>query len=78
MSDFAGCMDSETKKRLAALAKRSKRSKSFLAEEVIGAYLATEVWQRGEIHAGMADLDSGAQGAPNSAKAREKGVVVRL
>jgi RHH-type transcriptional regulator, rel operon repressor / antitoxin RelB len=54
-------IDSETKKRLDALSKRSKRSKSFLAAEAIAAYVATEEWQLGEIHEGIADLDSGAQ-----------------
>jgi RHH-type transcriptional regulator, rel operon repressor / antitoxin RelB len=51
-------IDSETKKRLDALSKRSKRSKSFLAAEAITAYVATEEWQLGEIHAGIADLES--------------------
>jgi RHH-type rel operon transcriptional repressor/antitoxin RelB len=35
-------IDSETKKRLDALAKRSKRSKSFLAAEAIAAYVQNE------------------------------------
>ncbi|HUI77178.1 MAG TPA: CopG family ribbon-helix-helix protein [Bryobacteraceae bacterium] len=52
-------IDSETKKRLDALAKRSKRSKSFLAAEAIAAYIEAEEWQLGEIHAGIAELDSG-------------------
>jgi predicted transcriptional regulator len=52
-------IDSETKKRLDALSKRSKRSKSFLAAEAIAAYVESEEWQLGEIHAGIADLDSG-------------------
>lgn len=52
-------IDSETKKRLEALSKRSKRSKSFLAAEAIAAYVQAEEWQLGEIHAGIAELDSG-------------------
>jgi RHH-type rel operon transcriptional repressor/antitoxin RelB len=52
-------IDSETKKRLDALAKRSKRSKSFLAAEAIAAYVQTEEWQLGEIHCGVAELDGG-------------------
>jgi len=52
-------IDPETKKRLDSLAKRSKRSKSFLAAEAITAYVAAEEWQIGEIQAGIADLDSG-------------------
>jgi RHH-type rel operon transcriptional repressor/antitoxin RelB len=52
-------IDSETKKRLDALSKRSKRSKSFLAAEAITAYVDTEEWQLGEIQAGIAELESG-------------------
>jgi RHH-type transcriptional regulator, rel operon repressor / antitoxin RelB len=52
-------IDVETKKRLDALSKRSKRSKSFLAAEAITAYVLSEEWQLGELHAGIADLDSG-------------------
>lgn len=47
------------KKRLDALASRSKRSKSFLAAEAIAAYLETEEWQLGEIEAGLKELDQG-------------------
>ena len=43
-------IDSETKQRLDALAKRSRRSKSFLA---------AEEWQLGELQAGFEDLDAG-------------------
>ena len=52
-------LDSETKKRLDALSKRSKRSKSFLAAEAIAAYVESEEWQLGEIHAGIGELESG-------------------
>lgn len=52
-------IDSETKKRLDALSKRSKRSKSFLAAEAITAFVESEEWQLGEIRDGIADLDSG-------------------
>ncbi len=52
-------INSETKKRLDALSKRSKRSKSFLAAEAIAAFVESEEWQLGEIHAGIAELDSG-------------------
>lgn len=52
-------IDSETKKRLETLSKRSKRSKSFLAAEAIAAYVQAEEWQLGEIHAGIAELESG-------------------
>jgi len=52
-------IDAETKRRLEALSKRSRRSKSFLAAEAIAAYVAAESWQLGEIQAGIADLESG-------------------
>jgi RHH-type rel operon transcriptional repressor/antitoxin RelB len=52
-------IDAETKKRLSALSKRSKRSKSFLAAEAIAAYVESEEWQLGELHAGIAELESG-------------------
>ena len=52
-------IDSETKKRLDALSKRSKRSKSFLAAEAIAAFVEAEDWQLGELKAGIAELDSG-------------------
>jgi RHH-type rel operon transcriptional repressor/antitoxin RelB len=51
-------IDSETKKRLDMLSKRSKRSKSFLAAEAIAAYVESEAWQIGELQAGIAELDS--------------------
>ena len=51
-------IDTETKKRLDALRKGSKRSKSFLADEA-AAYIESEEWQLGEIHAGIAELESG-------------------
>jgi predicted transcriptional regulator len=54
-------IDTETKKRLDALSKRSKRSKSFLAAEAIAAYVDMEAWQLGEIQKGIADLESGKQ-----------------
>ena len=52
-------IDTETKKRLDALRKGSKRSKSFLADEATAAYIESEEWQLGEIHAGIAELESG-------------------
>lgn len=50
---------SETKQRLDALAKRSKRSKSFLAAAAITAYVESEEWQLGELDAGIGELESG-------------------
>jgi RHH-type rel operon transcriptional repressor/antitoxin RelB len=52
-------LDSETKQRLAALSRQSKRSKSFLAAEAIAVYVAQEEWQLGEIHAAMDEMDAG-------------------
>ena len=52
-------IDSETKKRLDALSKQSRRSKSFLAADAIARYVECEEWQLGEIHAGLAELDAG-------------------
>lgn len=52
-------LDTETKKRLDALAERSRRSKSFLAAEAIGRYIEAEEWQLGEIEAGLADVSDG-------------------
>jgi RHH-type transcriptional regulator, rel operon repressor / antitoxin RelB len=52
-------LDRETKMRLDALAKHSRRSKSFLAAEAIAAYVQSEEWQLGELHAGIAELDAG-------------------
>ncbi len=47
------------KARLQALARSTKRSKSFLAAEAIAAYVELNEWQIGEITAGLAELDSG-------------------
>lgn len=52
-------LDAGTKQRLDALAKRSRRSKSFLAAEAIAAYVEAEEWQLGEIQAAIKELDKG-------------------
>jgi RHH-type transcriptional regulator, rel operon repressor / antitoxin RelB len=52
-------LDAGMKRRLDALAKRCRRSKSFLAAEAIAAYVETEDWQLHEIHNGLEELDSG-------------------
>lgn len=52
-------LDVETKKRLETLAKRSRRSKSFLAAEAIAAYVESESWQLDEIRAGLEEIDAG-------------------
>ena len=52
-------IDEKTRKRLDALARRARRSRSFLAAEAITAYVEAESWQLDEIEAGLADLDRG-------------------
>jgi RHH-type rel operon transcriptional repressor/antitoxin RelB len=52
-------IDAEIRKRLDALAKQSRRSKSFLAAEAIAAYVQAEEWQLGEIESGIKELDAG-------------------
>ena len=51
-------ISSDMKKQLHALAKRSRRSKSFLAAEAITAYVQAEEWQVGEIQVGLQDLET--------------------
>jgi len=52
-------IDDDTKKRLDALARRARRSKSFLAAEAIAAYVEAEGWQLDEMEEGLEDLDRG-------------------
>ena len=52
-------LDAGTKRRLDVLAKRSQRSKSFLAAEAIAAYVETEEWQMREIQTGLDELEAG-------------------
>jgi predicted transcriptional regulator len=52
-------IDSQTKKRLDALAKSSKRSKSFLAAEAIAVYVDSEEWQIEEVKGAIADVEAG-------------------
>ena len=58
----------ETRKQLDALAKRARRSKSFLAKEAIEAYVEAEIWQLNEIEAGIRELDAD-PGVPHAAVA---------
>ncbi|MSV30767.1 MAG: ribbon-helix-helix protein, CopG family [Bryobacterales bacterium] len=51
-------IDTNTKKRLDVLSKRSMRSKSFLAAEAIRAYVESEEWQLGELQTGISELDA--------------------
>ena len=52
-------IDEKTKEQLEALAKRSRRSKSFLAAEAIASYVEAESWQLDQIAAGLDDLEEG-------------------
>jgi RHH-type transcriptional regulator, rel operon repressor / antitoxin RelB len=51
-------LNARTKAKLEALAKTSRRSKSFLAAEAIEAFVAAEIWQSGEMEAGIKDFDA--------------------
>ena len=57
-------IDTDTKKRLEALAKCSRRSKSFLAAEAITAFVEAESWQLDEIQIGIKELDE-SRGVPH-------------
>jgi predicted transcriptional regulator len=52
-------LPASTKKQLEALARRSRRSKSFLAADAIAAYVEAECWQLDETAAGLEELDRG-------------------
>jgi len=47
----------ETRERLESLAKRTRRSTSFLAAEAIASYVEAESWQLDEAAAGLDDLE---------------------
>ena len=52
-------IDAVLKSKLDALARRTKRSKSYLTAEAIAAYVELNEWQISEIEAGIAELDAG-------------------
>ena len=52
-------IDADTKKRLETLAKRARRSKSFLAAEAIAVFVEAESWQLDETLAGLKELEEG-------------------
>jgi len=52
-------IDASLRAKLEALARSTRRSKSFLAAEAIAAYVELNEWQIGEITAGIQELDSG-------------------
>lgn len=51
--------DPEIRERLERLAKATRRSKSFLANEAITRFLDQEEWMIAEIEAGLADKAAG-------------------
>ena len=51
-------LNPKTKAKLEALAKASRRSRSFLAAEAIENYVESEAWQLAEIEAGIDDLNA--------------------
>jgi RHH-type rel operon transcriptional repressor/antitoxin RelB len=57
MTTLSVRIDTGTKKRLEALARRARRSKSFLAAAAIAAFVEAESWQLDEIQAGVDELD---------------------
>jgi len=52
-------IDASLRAKLEALARSTKRSKSFLAAEATAAYVELNEWQIGEITVGIKELDSG-------------------
>jgi predicted transcriptional regulator len=52
-------IDAALKAKLEALARATKRSKSYLAAEAIAAYVELNQWHIAEIEAGIAELDAG-------------------
>ena len=57
-------VEHSVKERLEEVARRTKRSKSFLAGEAIEEFLATQEWQIAGIKQGLRSLDAG-EGVPH-------------
>src|SRR3954451_14021691 len=55
----------ELSEKLDALARDTKRSKSFLASEAIASYIDRNAWQIAEIRKGLEEARSGAPGVPH-------------
>ena len=70
-------LDSNLEAKLEALARSTRRSKSFLAAEAIAAYVTLNEWQIAEIEAGMAELDSGQIVSEEEASERYNGLLQR-
>jgi RHH-type transcriptional regulator, rel operon repressor / antitoxin RelB len=65
-------IDPVLKAKLEALARSTRRSKSYLAAEAIAAYVELNQWQIGEIEAGIAELDAGTVLSQDQAEDRYK------
>ena len=52
-------LDAELKARLEALAKSTRRTKSFLAAEAIAAFVDANAWQVAEIERAIQEADAG-------------------
>ena len=52
-------LDSALKEKLDALAKSTRRTRSFLAAEAIQAYVDHNAWQIAEIEQGLQEADAG-------------------
>jgi RHH-type rel operon transcriptional repressor/antitoxin RelB len=63
-------LGADLKAKLEALARSTKRSKSYLAAEAIAAYIDLNRWQIGEIESGIAELDAGEIVSQDEAEAR--------
>jgi len=55
----------ETSEKLEALARDTKRSKSYLASEAIESYVTHNAWQVAHIKAAVAEDDEGGLGVPH-------------
>ena len=55
----------EVSEKLEALARDTKRSKSYLASEAIASYVDRNTWQIDEIKRGLDEARSGTQGVPH-------------
>jgi RHH-type rel operon transcriptional repressor/antitoxin RelB len=61
---FTVRVETDVKKRLEKLAKRTGRSRSFLAAEALGEYLNVNEWQVAGVRQAMDSLDRG-EGVPH-------------
>src|SRR5579862_9697936 len=58
-------LTAEVKEKLEALARDTKRSKSYLASEAIASYVDGNAWQIDEIKQGLDEARSGTAGVPH-------------